>query len=74
MVVVTRKYQVTLPREVREDMGVKIGDEVIFVKKRDGSYRIMTKDELIEESCELCEDIGETVEEPRKGLGKGIGK
>lgn len=74
MVVLTRKYQVTLPQRVREDIGVKIGDEVIFVKERDGSYRVTTKDELIEESCELCKDIEETVEESRKGLGKGIGK
>lgn len=71
---VAENYQVTLPRKVREDLGVEIGDEVIFVKNRDGSYRIMTEDQLLERSVKLAQGIEETVEESREGLGKGIEK
>lgn len=70
--VVTRKYQVTIPEDVREDLGIKIGDEVVFVKDKDGSYRLMTVDELTREGCKICKDIEKTIRESRKGLGKGI--
>lgn len=72
MGVVTRKFQITLPKDVREDMGIEIGDKVVFIKEKDGNYRLMTIDELTEEACRLCEDIEETIEESREGLGKGI--
>jgi AbrB family looped-hinge helix DNA binding protein len=72
MVVVTRKYQVTIPEEVREDLGIGVGDEIVFVKGADGKYRLMTVDELTREGCELCKDIEETIKESRKGFGKGV--
>ena len=40
MVKVTRKYQVTIPKEVREELGIKIGDEVEFVKNERGEFVI----------------------------------
>ena len=36
MVVVTRKYQVTIPKEVRKGLGIKAGDEIVFVKTKEG--------------------------------------
>lgn len=72
MVVVTRKYQATIPEEVREDLGIEIGDEIVFVKGADGKYRLMTVDEITREGCKLCKDIEETIKESRKGFGKGI--
>jgi len=33
MVVVTRKYQVTIPKEVREELKIKVGDNMVFVKE-----------------------------------------
>lgn len=69
--VVTRKYQVTIPEDVREDLGIKIGDDIVFVKGADGRYRVMTVDELTKEFCETCKDIEETIKESRKGFGKG---
>jgi len=32
---VTRNYQITVPREVRETADVKVGDTVLFVKEGD---------------------------------------
>jgi AbrB family looped-hinge helix DNA binding protein len=40
MVKVTRKYQVTIPKEVREELDIKIGDEVVFVKNERGEFVI----------------------------------
>ena len=33
---VTRKFQVTIPREIREALGINIGDKVIWEIGRDG--------------------------------------
>jgi len=72
MVVVTRKYQVTIPRRVREDLKISVGDNVVFVKEADSGYRLVRVDDFAREFCEACKDIGKTIEEVRKGLGKGI--
>ncbi len=40
MVKVTRKYQVTIPKEVREELGIELGDEVEFVKNERGEFVI----------------------------------
>ena len=37
---VTRKYQVTIPRKVREELGIKLGDEIEFVKNENGGFVI----------------------------------
>jgi len=69
MVMVTRKYQVTIPKEVREALNIKAGDEIVFVKTREG-YVIMKFEDLLEEMTELSKDIDETIEEMREGLNK----
>ena len=71
MVSVTRKYQVTIPKRVREELGIKAGDDVVFLKTKDG-YRIIRADEIIEEGFRIFEDITETVKEIKAGLGKGL--
>lgn len=70
MVLVTKKYQVTLPQKVREDLNIEAGNEVAFLKTGDG-YKIVKADDVIEEGLELFKDIDETVEEVRSGFGLG---
>ncbi|AHL22473.1 MULTISPECIES: AbrB/MazE/SpoVT family DNA-binding domain-containing protein [Thermococcus] len=71
MPVVTKKYQVTIPKEVREALGIKAGDEVVFV--REGNrYVLMKLTDLLKELSEITSDIDETVEEVRQGLARGI--
>ncbi|MFP3945620.1 MAG: AbrB/MazE/SpoVT family DNA-binding domain-containing protein [Archaeoglobaceae archaeon] len=72
MVLVTKKYQITIPRKVREELNIMAGEEVVFLKTRDG-YKLVKAD-VIEEGLELFKDIGETVEEMRSGLGEVIDK
>ena len=71
MPVVTKKYQVTIPKDVREALGIKAGDEVVFVRTREG-YVIKPLDEFLKEMTELTEDIAETIDEVRQGLARGI--
>jgi AbrB family looped-hinge helix DNA binding protein len=37
---ITAKYQVTLPREVRQALKAKVGDLLVFVQQPDGSFRV----------------------------------
>lgn len=38
---ITGKYQVTLPKRVREALGAGVGDRLTFVKGDDGLWRIL---------------------------------
>ncbi|AMM53692.1 AbrB/MazE/SpoVT family DNA-binding domain-containing protein [Pyrococcus kukulkanii] len=69
MVTVTKKYQVTIPKEVREALGIKAGDEVVFVKTKEG-YVIKRLEDFVKEMADLAKDIDETIEETREGLSK----
>jgi AbrB family looped-hinge helix DNA binding protein len=40
---VTSKGQVTIPVEVRKELGLKTGDKLFFVKRDDGEYTLKTK-------------------------------
>jgi bifunctional DNA-binding transcriptional regulator/antitoxin component of YhaV-PrlF toxin-antitoxin module len=37
---ITTKYQVTLPREVRQALRAQVGDLLVFVPQTDGSFRV----------------------------------
>jgi len=41
---VTSKGQVTIPRQVREALGIRPQSEVEFVKVKDGDYRLVKRD------------------------------
>ncbi|MFA4646806.1 AbrB/MazE/SpoVT family DNA-binding domain-containing protein [Pyrococcus kukulkanii] len=73
MVTVTKKYQVTIPKEVREALGIRAGDEVVFVKTKEG-YVIKRLEDFVKEMADLAKDIDETIEETRKGLSKIFGE
>ncbi|AGK61674.1 looped-hinge helix DNA binding domain, AbrB family [Archaeoglobus sulfaticallidus PM70-1] len=71
MVLVTRKYQITIPKRVREELNIKAGDEVVFIKTEDG-YKIVRADDVIKEGVEIFKDIDETIEEMKAGLQEGF--
>ncbi|WP_297073672.1 AbrB/MazE/SpoVT family DNA-binding domain-containing protein, partial [Thermococcus sp.] len=71
MPIVTKKYQVTIPKDVREALGIKAGDEVVFV--REGNrYVLMKLTDLLKELSEVTMDIEDTIEEVKRGLSRGI--
>lgn len=73
MVNVTKKYQVTIPREVREDLNIHQGDRVIFVKNREENWIIMTIDNLTSRMIESSEDIDKTIKESQESFKKEQG-
>jgi antitoxin PrlF len=72
MVSVTKKYQVTIPKEVREDLNIQQGDQIVFVKNREGKWVLMTVEELTSKMVETASDIEETIKESREGFKKGV--
>jgi AbrB family looped-hinge helix DNA binding protein len=74
MVSVTKKYQVTIPKEVRDDLKIQQGDKVVFVKNRKGNWVLMTVKELTDKMIKASADIEESIEESREGFEKGVKK
>lgn len=72
MVSVTTKYQVTIPKEVREDLNIHQGDQVVFVKEKEGKWVLMTLDELTDRMVGTSKDIEETITESREGFKMGV--
>ena len=52
MVSVTRNFQITIPKLIREVIGIKIGDEVVFERNVDG-FNLKKK-----ETIQLADFIG----------------
>ena len=72
MVSVTKKYQVTIPKYVREDLKIQSGDKVVFVKNKEGNWVIMTVSELTDRMIESSFDISKTQVESKKGFKQGV--
>ncbi|CUX77789.1 hypothetical protein CHITON_1010 [Thermococcus chitonophagus] len=54
---------------MREALGIKAGDEVVFVKTKEG-YVIKRLEDFVKEMADLAKDIDETIKEMREGLSK----
>jgi AbrB family looped-hinge helix DNA binding protein len=67
MATVSSKYQITLPGKVREKMGIKAGDKVVFVEE-DDKYVLKKLDDLADDFFESMKDFDETEREFRKGF------
>lgn len=64
---VSMKYQITLPRQVRDTIKIKAGDRVVFVK--DGSnISLVRLDDLMGEVLDSFGDLEETEKEFRNGF------
>ena len=66
VVSVTKKFMVTIPKEVREDLNINPGDKVVFVKDPEKNWILMTVDNLTSKMLESSKDIEKTVTESRE--------
>ncbi|NJE13756.1 AbrB/MazE/SpoVT family DNA-binding domain-containing protein [Thermococcus sp. LS2] len=71
VVVVTKKYQITIPEEVRKGPGTKPGDKIVFIKTGKG-YLLMKVEDLLDEMCRVTEDIEEVSEAVRESFKRAI--
>ncbi len=67
MATISSKYQITLPGNVREKMGLKAGDRVVFVES-DGKFVLRKLDDLADEMTETMKDFTATDRKFRKGF------
>jgi AbrB family looped-hinge helix DNA binding protein len=79
MVVVTRKYQVTIPKDVRKELGIEVGDEVEFVKNEKGEFviRKLRKNRekyvmVLEEAAGVLKIDKNKLEEIQKAIGESM--
>lgn len=79
MVVVTRKYQITIPKEVREALKIKIGDQIEIVRNKNGEFVIKKIDRNKEKYIKALYDaVGilritqEDVERIKKAIGESM--
>ncbi len=52
----TSKGQITIPKEMREDLGLVAGSKVTFIKIKDGHYRILPRTRRVEDLAGLLHD------------------
>ncbi|HWE85973.1 MAG TPA: AbrB/MazE/SpoVT family DNA-binding domain-containing protein [Terracidiphilus sp.] len=70
---VTSKGQVTLPVEIRRELGLKAGDRVRFVKKRNGEIALKPENRSIMEFHGMFKWKGKpvTIDEMNETIAKG---
>ncbi len=56
---------------IREDLSIKAGDKVVFLKT-DDDYKITRAKDIMKEGIEIFKDVYVTVKETKEGLGKGF--
>ena len=71
---VTSKGQITVPSEVRHDLGISAGDKVQFVRARDGSFSITgrKKRSIIEIARERPIKFAEKIDDMDVLIDEGI--
>lgn len=67
MTTVTSKYQVTIPKEVREALRIRKGDKIAFVPTRDG-YAIRRAEDLLRWLADTMRGVEATIRESRRGM------
>ena len=67
LVTISSKYQITLPAKVREKMGIKAGDKVVFIEE-DGKFVLKKLSDLMDEMAGIMRDFDETEREFREGF------
>ncbi len=65
MGLVTKKGQITIPKRIREELGVQPGDEVVFVKYQ-GNFVIMNKKDFLRRVTEDLQGVEVVSEEFRE--------
>ncbi|BFI73364.1 AbrB family transcriptional regulator [Nanoarchaeota archaeon] len=69
---VTRNYQITIPKIIAEELGIKIGDKVIVIYDNNEIKIIPKKTNLLEEIEKLNLKLGEKIEDLDKVINEVI--
>ena len=71
---VTSKGQITIPVEVRRDLGLEPGSRVEFVKMPDGAYELMPATRSIKELKGILKHAGPlvSIEDMDEGIARAV--
>jgi antitoxin PrlF len=69
----TSKGQITVPIEVRRDLGLKTGDRIEFIKNENGSYTLKPKTGSVQDVRGMWKWTGKplSIEEMNQVIAKG---
>lgn len=67
---VTRNYQLTIPKDVRKVVGIKEGDEVMFVVEDNKIALVKSQEDPVLAAAGIWKDMKETGEEYQKRIRK----
>lgn len=71
---VTSKGQITVPKEVREELGLTAGSQVVFVRLGEGHYRMLARTESLTDLAGVlhrAEQPVRTIEEMNEAIAAG---
>ncbi|MFT3797575.1 AbrB/MazE/SpoVT family DNA-binding domain-containing protein [Microbacterium sp.] len=71
---VTSKGQITIPKDVRDDLKLETGSKVMFVKLRNGQYRLVPRTGSIMDIAGILHDPARppmTIEEMNEAIAEG---
>ncbi len=69
----TSKGQITIPKDVRDDLGLEAGSTVLFVKVGEGSYRMVARTGRIQDLAGILQRGDQrplTIEEINDGIAE----
>ena len=71
---ITAKGQITIPKSIRESLGVRVGDRVHFIARDDGVVEMVprTRDLLSLAGCLKPEVRGVTIDEMDAGIAEAV--
>lgn len=70
----TSKGQITLPKQMREELGLKAGSKVMFIRLSSGQYRILPRTRDVKDLIGLLHDPNRptlTLEEMDEAIAEG---
>jgi|Deesub1362A_J573_1020465.scaffolds.fasta_scaffold00753_13 AbrB family looped-hinge helix DNA binding protein len=77
MGIVTRKYQITIPTEVRKSLNIRIGDRVEIVRNERGEFVLKKVERNVDEYIQVLEDAAGALKmdkEKLKEIQEAIGE
>jgi len=79
MGIVTRKYQITIPKEVRESLNIRVGDRVEIVRNERGEFVLKKVERNVDEYIRVLEDSAgalkmdkEKLKEIQEAIGESL--
>lgn len=71
---VQAKGQVTIDRRARDELGIRTGDSVAWVRNRDGRWELWTEADFDRFWDDATADLADHLERTRQGLSGGLAR